>query len=186
MGNALRDQLLKSGLVNDKQLKQATKEKRKEDRQKHGQKQSGPDESALRAERIAQEKAQKAERDRELNLQQKQAAEQKALHAQLRQLVETHRQPTGDGGDIAYSFSDGGKVKRLYVTGDVRDRLSAGRLVIVRCDERYELVFPDIAERIRGRDPDAIVLWNVPPPAVEDSAAEDPYAKYQIPDDLIW
>jgi len=184
MGNALRDQLLKSGLVNDKQLKKAIKDKSKEDRQKHGQKQTGPDEAALQAQRIAEEKAGKAARDRLLNQQRKEEAEQKALHGQLKQLVDAHRQALGEG-EIAFNFADGGKIKRIHVDAGVRDRIAAGRLVIVRCEGRYDVVLPEIAQRISQHHADAIVLWNKPA-AVAEPGAEDPYAAFQVPDDLVW
>lgn len=184
MGNALRDQLLKSGLVNDKQLKKAVKDKHKEERQKHGQKQTGPDDAELHARRVAAEKVEKAERDRLLNQQRKEEADQKALVAQLRQLIEAHRQALGEG-DIAYSFADNGKVKRLYVSAEVRDRIAAGRLVIVRSDVRYDLVLPEIAQRIIERDAGAVVLWNKVD-AGSEAVADDPYADYQVPDDLVW
>jgi uncharacterized protein YaiL (DUF2058 family) len=183
MGNALRDQLLKSGLVTDKQVKKAAKDKQKEDRQKHGQKQTGPDAATLEAQRIAAEKAEKIQRDRELNLQRKEEQERKSLAAQLKQLIEAHRQGRGDG-EIAYSFADGGKVKRIHIGADVRDRLAAGRLVIVRSEAGYDVVLPEIAQRIRERDPQSIALWNSASSTETD--ADDPYADYQVPDDLMW
>jgi uncharacterized protein len=182
MGNALRDQLLKAGLVNDKQVKKAVKEKHKESRQQQGQNRPAADEAKLQAQRQA---AEKAERDRQLNLQRKEAADRKALAAQIKQLVETHRQSAGDG-EIPYNFTDGNTVKRIYVSARVRDQLAAGKLAVVRCDKEYGLVSPDIAEKIRERSAEAIVLWNQPQPAEPAPEGDDPYARYQIPDDLIW
>jgi len=182
MGNALRDQLLKSGLVNDKQIKKAVKEKHKEERQKQGQKQAAAPDPKRDAHQRAEEKA---ERDRQLNLQRKAAADQKALAAQLKQLVESHRQELGEG-DLPYHFADDGKIKRLYVGAEVRDRIVAGRLVIVRCESGYHLVLQDIAQKIRGRHPEAIVLWNQPTATDNAGSPDDPYAQYQVPDDLMW
>lgn len=181
MGNALRDQLLKSGLVNEKQLKQATKEKQKEVRQQQGQG-GRPKADEARAQQQRQA-AEKAERDRQLNQQRKEEADRKAKLAELKQLVETHAQPIGDG-EVPYHFVDAGHVKRLYVGPKARDQLAAGRLAIVRCEGRYSLVLPEVAQKIKERHESALVLWNRP--AKEDAAADDPYAQFQVPDDLMW
>lgn len=183
MRNALQDQLLKAGLVNDKQAKKASAEKRKETQQKQGNKAlSAAEEQARQQAQRAQ--ADKAERDRQLNLQRNEAAAQKAVAAQIKQLVEAHRRPAGDG-DTPYNFTDGGKVKSLRVSDEVRGQIVRGALALVRQGGRYELVPADVAGKIRARDPSVLVVDN----AVAQSAAvpdEDPYAKYQVPDDLVW
>lgn len=183
MGNALRDQLLKAGLVNDKQVKQAVKEKRKETLKQQGQKKAAAvDEHKLQAQNA---QADKAERDRQLNLQRKQAAEQKAVAAQVRQLIETHRQPKGDG-ETPYNFIDGNKVKRIYVSAKVREQLSRGALAIVKLDQQYELVPTEIAQKIRARHEASLVWANDFRQTVSGNDSADPYADYQIPDDLMW
>lgn len=181
MNNALRDQLLKAGLVNDKQVKKAVKEKRRETLK--GQNEPG----ALADSKPQAQKAQaeKAERDRRLNLQRKEAAEQKAIAAQVRQLIEANRQPRGDD-DVPYNFSDGSKVKRLYVSDAVRDQLGRGLLAIVKLDGRYELVPCEIARKIHARDETAVVLLNDPQKTSGREGDDDPYADYRIPDDLLW
>jgi uncharacterized protein len=181
MGNALQDQLLKSGLVNDKQLKKVQKEKRKEDRQDQGRK-GAPDPEKVRAQ---QAQAEKAERDRELNRQRQQSQQEKAVAAQIRQIIEANRQSQG-GGDLPYNFADDGKVKRMYVSAPVREQIVRGRLVIVRMDNSYELVSAEVAEKLRARCPACIVLWNESSKSGEQATGEDPYAKYDIPDDLMW
>ena len=160
MSNALRDQLLKAGLVNDKQAKKAAKEQRKEANQRHGQAQ--PQKAVEEAKRqVQQAQVEKAERDRQLNLQRQEAAEQKALSAQVRQLVETHR-IQGTEGDIPFNFADGKTVKRLYVAASVRDRICNGQLAIVKTEGRYDLVARDIAEKIRARHAPCVILQNDP------------------------
>jgi uncharacterized protein YaiL (DUF2058 family) len=181
MSNALRDQLLKAGLVNDKQVKKAVKEKRKETLQ--GRNNPAPLADAKLQAQKAQ--AEKAERDRQLNLQRKEAVEQKAIAAQVRQLIETNRRPKGDG-DTPYNFVDGNKVKRIYVSDACRDQIRRGLLAIVKLNGGYELVPSEIAEKIRARDPASVVLCNDPRGVADDAQGEDPYADYTIPDDLIW
>lgn len=178
----LKDQLLKAGLVNEKQAKKAQLEKRKEIRQQQG----APSGVAEQAKQQAlQAKAEKAERDRQINLQIKEEAEKKALAAQVRQLIETHRQPKGEG-ETPYNFVDGSTVKKLYLSDKVRGLIANGRLAIVKLDQQYELVPAEIADRIRQRDASHVVLQNPTQPDSSPDQAEDPYSAYQVPDDLIW
>lgn len=181
MGNALRDQLLKAGLVNEKQVKKAQKEKLRENRQVQG-KTTAVD--ASKAERDAALLA-KAERDRELNRERHEEQERKARTAQVRQLVEAHRLPH-EAGEIRFNFVDGGKVKSLYVSDATRSRLARGRLAIIRLEGQHELVEADIAEKIAGRDASAVVLLNPQGSTAETGNPDDPYAAYAIPDDLTW
>ncbi len=183
MGNALRDQLLKAGLVNEKQVKKAVKEKQKDTQRQHGQaKTTGQEEEKRRAQ---QAQAEKIERDRMLNQQRQELAEKKAIAAQIRQLVEQNRQPKGEG-DTPYNFVDGGKVKRLYLSDKMRERIAKGQLAIIRLEQQYELVPPETAEKIQARDPSYVVVFNEPKQAAAEATLEDPYAKYQVPDDLMW
>jgi len=181
MNNSLREQLLKAGLVNEKQVKKAVKEKRREALKG----QNDPGALAETKPQVQKAQAEKAERDRQLNLQRKEAAEQKAIVAQIRQLIETSRQPQGDG-DMPYNFFDDNKVKRIYVSDAVRDQLSRGLLAIVKLDGHYELVPCETAHKIRARNEAAVVLWNDPQNTSSCGGDDDPYADYRIPDDLRW
>ncbi|KTB64275.1 DUF2058 domain-containing protein [Pseudomonas syringae] len=179
MSLSLRDQLLKAGLVNQKQAKQVGKEKQKEQRLVHkGQAQA--DDSQKRAAQEAQ--AEKARRDQELNRQQQEKVEQKARTAQVKQLIEVSRLPKLITEDY-YNFVDDKKVKRISVNGMVRNKLSSGSLAIVHHGGGYEIIPREAALKIQERDPRRIVLLNTPTEAPD---ADDPYAAYQVPDDLMW
>lgn len=179
MSLSLRDQLLKAGLVNEKQAKQAGKQQQKQQRLvKKGQveKDDSQREAALKAQ------AEKLARDQELNRQQKEKAEQKARAAQIKQLIETSRLPKLTTEDY-YNFVDDKKVKRLSVNKLMRDKLSSGSLAIVRHGGGYEVIPREAALKIQERDPNRIIQLNVQSEAPD---ADDPYAAYQIPDDLMW
>ena len=103
--------------------------------------------------------------------------------AQVAQLVQHYRQ-SREGGDVPYNFSDAGIIKKLLVTARLREQLIRGQLVIVRSGKHYELVPVTAGERIRSRDPEAIVVWNQP--ATDQSGEDDPYKDFPIPDDLMW
>ena len=179
VGNSLQEQLLKAGLVSEHRLKETRTDKRKNAKQSGGRP-SAADEQARRAAEEA--RAEKARKDRELNRQQQEEAQRRARENEIRQLIHAHR-VVREGGDLAYNFTDGTTLKRLYVTKDQHARLVDGRLALVRQDAFYELVPAEIAHRLRERDARLVLVHNQPaaPPA-----ADDPYADYQVPDDLMW
>ena len=176
---SLQDQLLKAGLIDEKKANKFKKTKLKQTKQKQKNKIETTDEAKLAAQ---QAQAEKVERDRQLNQQRKAEAERKAVVAQVRQLVEMNRQPRDDG-DIDYSFTDGTLIKRIAVTGTQLKQLSNGRLCIVKLDDGYELIPTLVAEKIQQRDEHTQILSN---PSTEIPEEDDPYADYQVPDDLMW
>lgn len=177
--SSLQDQLLKAGLIDNKKARQADKEKRK---QKRVAKSSGqPVDDAVKT-AAAQARAEKAERDRALNAEREAAAREKAIAAQIRQMVERNKQSRGNG-DIAYNFVFEQKIKKIHVTRAVQEHLAAGQLMIVHLDGQFELVPRVIAEKIAERAPSAVIQ---PPENSGPVDDDDPYAEYQIPDDLMW
>jgi uncharacterized protein len=175
----LRDQLLKSGLVNEKQVKKAKKEKHKE------QKTQGKSVVTDEKQRLQQAQSEKTERDRLLNLQRQAEADKKALAAQARQLIESHRIERKEG-ETPFNFTDAGKVKKLYLEITLRDKVVRGQVAIVRLDQQYEFVPRETAEKILQRDPSVLILLNEIAGDTETSTTADPYADFQVPDDLIW
>lgn len=173
MGGSLKEQLLKAGLVNKQQVKKADHEKRKS--------KTAPRTDGAAAAR--QQAEQKAQRDRELNRQRQEETERKALVAQIKQLIEGNRLDKWEG-ELPYNFTDGSRIKRIYVTREVQQQLIGGRLGIAKLGGRHHLVPLDVAERIRERDPARVVI----PGADQgpEQAADDPYAEFKVPDDLIW
>jgi uncharacterized protein YaiL (DUF2058 family) len=174
MGSSLREQLLKAGLVDKSKVQQAKKQTRK----KQGRGRGGPDRVAQAVQRAEDEK--KA-RDRELNRQKERAQAAKARKALLRQFVAENRL-NNPAADEPYNFVQDNAVKRVYVTGSQRRKLGEGKLAIVQVEDRYHLVPVEISERLRAMAPDIFVFVATPEPA----AADDPYAEFQVPDDLRW
>lgn len=177
---SLQDQLLKAGLASDAKAKQVKAEKRKQTKLQRNTGVELVDEVKLSAEQARQ---QQIERDRELNRQRKQADEQKALAAQIKQLAELNRIPQNPDGQ-AYQFNHLGKVKTVYLAEKVRDALAGGRAGIVALEQGYEVVPAEIARKIGERAPDSVVLLHQTDQT--QPAEDDPYAAYQIPDDLMW
>jgi uncharacterized protein YaiL (DUF2058 family) len=186
---SLKDQLLNAGLIDKTKAAKIEQDQRKQAHQKtaKAQKQAKKtgevvvDEARLLAEKVLQEKA---ERSKELNRQQREQAEKKAIQAQIKQLIDINRIDR-QRGDIAYQFADGNKVKKIYLTNTLQDQLAYGIIVLVKFGDGYELVPRQIAEKIAQRDATCILVQNAG--STETAAAEDdPYADFKIPDDLMW
>ncbi len=112
MAGSLQDQLLKAGLADAKEAKKLEKEKRKQARVAHSSRVEVVDENKEAARRAREEKAR---RDRELNQEIQTRSQRKAINAQIKQLIENSKLAKGKG-EIGFNFTDGRKVKKLYVT----------------------------------------------------------------------
>ena len=184
MGNSLFDQLNKTGLVDNNKAKQAKKEKHRQAKKQKGRQAKPLPESKLRAQQV---QAKKVQRDRELNLLRKQAAEKKAIAAQIKQLIEINRIVADEAESdaaIVFNFVDGKNVQRLYVSERIQEQLIRGRLAIVKLEEAYNLVPAGVAEKIILRDPSYVIHRAAAAPVAGD--VDDPYADFQVPDDLTW
>lgn len=176
---SLQEQLLRAGMVDAKKHKQAKKEKRKQQRlQQKGQTASVD----LTKQAVETTRKKQVERDRQLNQRRKEEGERKAIQAQIKQLIEMNIVATEEG-DLSYSFNHSGKIKKLYVTDKIQGQLSRGLLSIVSLEGRYKLVPTAVAEKIRLRDEARVLVCNR---AQKEAHEDDPYADYQVPDDLMW
>lgn len=179
---SLQDQLLKAGLIDAKKAKQANKEKRKETNVARRSSEEVVDEVKQSAE---QARLEKIERDRELNRQRDLELQQKAIAAQIKQLIENHRQSKGAGnGDVEYNFTDGKLIKKMRVSPLVLEQIARGLLAVVKLGEGYELVPRIVADKIAQRDDKFVVVANTKQNNKVDE--DDPYKDYVIPDDLMW
>ncbi len=176
---SLQEQLLKAGLVDKNKAKTINQDKSK---QKKIERRTGVQSVNEAREAALEVQRKNAERARELNAQRDAAAKQKAILAQIAQLVQNNKQSKGKG-DIAYNFTFGTKIERIYVSSAVQAHLMAGRLVIVRQGDNFELVPRVIADKIAERDASLVVQVKKPS---QETDADDPYADFKIPDDLMW
>jgi uncharacterized protein YaiL (DUF2058 family) len=181
MSMSLREQLLAAGLGTKKQAKEA-------DRHDHQQLKNKAAKEARQAEqekRAAEARAAKAARDQELNRKRQENAERKERWAQIKQLIEQHRIPKPESGEY-FNFIDREKVRRFPVDSALRERIMRGEVIIVRCEGRYDAVPPEIGERIREREPRAVVSLQAKQPSSAPPDESDPYKDYVVPDDLMW
>lgn len=178
---SLQEQLLKAGLTTkDKAIKnKSAKQKQAKINRKH--KIEVIDENKLSAQKAL---AEKAERARLLNLEKNAIAEEKAVIAQIRQLIEVNKQPRGKPV-VTFNFSDDGAIKKMEVSNEIHKHLSIGLLAIAKYDKEYSLVPKTIAEKIIQRSDKFILILN-DKVKTDEIDEDDPYADYQIPDDLMW
>jgi uncharacterized protein len=182
MAGSLFDQLKKSGLVNEHKAKQIKKEKYQQSKQQKGQKTDAADEDV--AALAAEASRLKAEKDRQLNLARQQQQAEKAKQAELKQILQTNRL-TDAVGDLPFNFADEGKIKTLQVNTKTHAGLVKGRIRIARFADDYWLIPDTAAEKVALRDPSVLIAFV----SAEDNLSDedkDYYAKFEIPDDLVW
>ena len=184
MSMSLREQLLAAGLGTKKQVRQADQQNKQQQHQQAKNRALREEQEKRAAEARAKAQADKAARDAELNRKRQENAERKEKWTQIKQLIEQHRLPKPDS-DEYFNFIDRGKVRRITADAALRERLTTGAVMIARCEGHYDLVMPEVAERIRERDERAVVKLNA---ATEESkpSEDDPYKDFVVPDDLMW
>lgn len=169
------------GLTDKKKAKQAEKQKKKNVKEARNGAEV-VDEAKVLADKAKQDKL---SRDKVLNAEKKAAADEKAIGAQIKQLIKMNT--ISVNGDVAYNFTAGTKIKKIYVNDDIQDRLSRGKLAIAspEQDNKSFAVIPlGVAEKIRQRDQECFIY--IAESQADEVEEDDPYADYKIPDDLMW
>ncbi len=184
MGSSMLEQLKKAGLVDESRANKVKSQKYKKQKQKKGKK-SDSEEVDLAKAYAEKSRQEKRDRDRELNRQRQEREQRKAIAAQIKQMVDEHRIRKRDG-EVVYNFSAGTKIKRIYLSEEAHKKVSSGEWCIVNCNGRYELLPAAFADKIKARDEKAVVVDNRGVQVDEKSKGDDPYADFEVPDDLIW
>lgn len=130
--------------------------------------------------RAQKEKDERIEAER---LRQEQARLRREAQAKLAELLKG-RTLNAEEADIARHFPYGGKIKRIYVTGEQLRALNAGDLGVVQQNGRYWLVDAQTLAQAEAIYPQAVALKVEPDAPGQDDPYADP--KYQVPDDLVW
>jgi hypothetical protein len=116
---SLQEQFLKAGLVNKNRVKVVNQEKTQQKKVERRTGTQSVDEVRLAA---LETQRKNAERARELNAQREAVATQKAIMAQIVQMVQKNRQSRG-AGDIAYNYTHDNKIQRVHVSAAVQKQL---------------------------------------------------------------
>ena len=182
VSNSLADQLQNLGLVDKSKAKKAAHEKRVTKKKKAKSKvPEGPSTQELTAQAMAEAQAAKAAKDRAIESERQAKRQQAERLAQARDIVKSNgTQVKGD--DRKYRFTLDKKIKEFWVSNADFERLAKGQVGVVQMDKRWMLIDPEALERVRERAPELASFLATPDVADPD----DPYADYQIPDDLDW
>ncbi len=184
MAISLQDQLLGAGLTNKSKANKSKKDKYKQTKQQRSSKDASQENEITQLAKQAQ--ADKQSKDLKLNQQQKAEADKKAITAQIKQLIKINRIKRDDDG-VAYNFSDNNTVKKIYIDETMLQNIIKGKLAVVKYEKTYEVVAAQVAEKIKQRDAASILVLNdAPLESNDDNNIDDPYADFQIPDDLMW
>ena len=174
---SLRDQLKDAGLVTAKQVRKAEKGALRSDlRIKKG---IDVDEAKNEVEAA---RLKKLDEDRQKNERLNDLAKEKALSAQVKQLIASNSKR--QDGNVAYNFEDQGKIKKIYISEENKRQLNKGYLAIVQADDKYDLVPEVVAQKIEARSAKTVLFLHDRSNEIIDE--DDPYKDYPIPDDLEW
>lgn len=181
---SLQEQLLKAGLSTKQKARQANTEKRRAKKQKN----SGVKLEDSLQEKVQQDllksKAEKQAKDAELNNQKKQALLAKEQQLRIEQILKHHVIKDTDG-ELTYNYTAGSVVKKLFVNELTQKALVNGRLALCSMNDITYVVTAETAEKVATIDESVVLLKNDKVEA-EDTLEDDPYAEFQIPDDLMW
>lgn len=198
MSESLRDQLLKSGLVQKikAEAKPAPKPPAKPQHGHHAKPHPGghkPHGNAPKPQQgtrppaaksgepdLAQAYAQRARVEREERERAQREAEQQARlkrerKTQLAKLLEGQSLNAADA-DVARHFPHGNKIRRIYCTAAQLAELNRGELAVVQQNGRYFLVTRDIGTQMQAIAPECLVLLVDPNEPADDD----------VPADLVW
>jgi len=181
---SLQDQLLKAGLTTKQKTRQANADKRKKNKQKRSGVQHGATLQEQVKQDLAKNQSEKQAKDNALNEQRKQLLVEKEQGLRIKQIL-IHHQIKNVNGDNDYNYTFANKIKKLSLDGVTHKALVNGRLSLCGLDESTYIVTRETAEKLAELDANVILVQNEK--VVDEQVTEDdPYADYQIPDDLMW
>lgn len=180
MSDALREQLLKAGLADEKKLKQAKSEKHKQHKQQNKRKKSQrapTDKPPVAASPVDAEKKAK---DRALNMKQ---ASKKAASARRGRIIDFLKANSvaRKDGDVPFNFTHGKKIKKINLIKAQVNDLAAGKLGIVIWERHFHLLTKDKLEKFKEFAPELVVYEGS-----DNQDEDDAYKDHPIPDDLMW
>ncbi len=181
---SLQEQLLKAGLSTKQKARQANSDKRKKNKQKR----SGVAVDASLQEQVKQDLAktvqEKHAKDAALNAQMQQQLAEKEQKLRIQQILQ-HHQIKNTAGEATYNYTFDNKIKKLYLDDMTHKALTNGRLALCGLDDVSYIVTRETAAKVAELDETIILLQNDKVES-EQIDEDDPYADYQIPDDLMW
>lgn len=191
MAGSLQDQFLAAGLIKKQKANNIKTAKKKAVKQSRANNTELIDEAGDLAKKAQEEQRSKSQT---LNKEKKAESEQKAIQAQIRQIIELNsiiKSPKEMPEDdlSAYNFTSDKKIKTMHISLQNHDLISRGKIAIALlmngANEVFHLIPAEAASKISERDENVIVLLNDASSQSQDDA-DDPYAEFEVPDDLMW
>ncbi|BDF95649.1 MULTISPECIES: DUF2058 domain-containing protein [Pseudoalteromonas] len=177
---SLQDQLLKAGLTTSHKAKVAKTEKRKQQKKPKKGATSNPSDLQKHIQQTKLEQQKKAE---ELNQARQAELKQREQIARVKQILEHHNQDS-IRGERTFNFTYENKVKELDVNEKTQKALAGGRLAICVLEGQFFVLEDEPARKVAEVDEKYIVFHVEPEDKGKD--ADDPYADFEVPDDLVW
>ncbi len=189
MGNSLRDELLKVGLVSE-QRRQKTRRSKRTKAESGKKRKSSPvpsndDQSITSSRHVLRENQRRTARFlRDSSLAGGSLAEsaEKALRRKIQELVQSGRL-NHPQADLAYHFVKGKRIKRIYVTQAQRAQLTAGAIVIAALDGDHHLLPRPLAEQLLALAPQTVVCGGA---EGDGGPSEVDCDQHPVPDDISW
>jgi len=178
---SLQEQLLKAGLTTEHKAKVAKTEKRKAQKKKK-KKGATSDQSDLQK-HIAQTKLEQQRKAEELNQAKQIELKEREQVARVKQILEHHNQDE-IRGDVTFNFTYNNKIKELDVNEQTKQALVKGRLAICVLEGLFYVLQDEPARKVAEVDEKYIVLHVIDDKQGKDE--DDPYADFEVPDDLTW
>ena len=192
MGNSLRDELLKVGLVSEERLEKPRRPKRGKARPGKKRKESSTrppiEQTIATARQVLRENQRRTARFvRDPTLGGGSVAEsaKKVLRRKIQELVQTEQLNDAEA-DVPYHFVKGKRIKRIYVTEDQRAQLTAGTIVIAVLEGNHHLLTRTAAERLLSLAPQTVVCGGAEAAGGGGSSGEVDGDEHPVPDDITW
>jgi uncharacterized protein YaiL (DUF2058 family) len=193
MGNSLRDELLKVGLVSQQRRENPRRSKRakagpgkkRKSTPSPSPSPSNGEQSVTSSPHVLRENQRRTARFlRDSTLAGGSLAEsaKKALRRKIQELVQSKRL-NHSRADVAYNFVKGKRIKRIYVTQAQRAELTAGDIVIAALDGDHHLLPRRAAEELLVLAPQTVICGGA---EGDGGAGEADGDQHPVPDDLTW
>ncbi|MBF2760398.1 MAG: DUF2058 family protein [Ectothiorhodospiraceae bacterium AqS1] len=107
------------------------------------------------------------------------------LNAEIRRILDERSEKVdAKAGTVAFHFIRHGRIKRIHLTLEQRERLLRGELVVVGFRRSNHLVCRSAGERILSLRPEVSVF--IADRSEPEHPSEEGYESFEVPDDLIW
>ncbi len=197
MSASLRDQLLGMGLArpqpekSDKPKKHPRKPRKRQDATARSAASSTAKPKASDQAKAAPASAKAAKKSRPKptpGVPSPEDLRRKQVKAEIKALIEANSLNDWHG-EIAYNYQIGERIKQLLINDEARQKLIDGQLSITRLNRITHVVPSPLKDDILALNAQWLFITggqSSGDEASEGSVADDPYADYAVPDDIVW